>query len=203
MCFEGGFFLWALHLKKKDGGGRCRLNFSHFSVISVTFPTHFLLGSFFKQQADLLMDLKGRWTQILFCALVQKENRKHVCSTSGNRQLYLSQLSYKLGKIVTFNTFTTVSREFNTVCMKIWVHNNNCLSDGVSFFVVVVATKVKNFFKKKHFKKRFLKKTVISGFICSNTGELAESFRFSTRNYRWYFRDEKPQALGSVPTGTF
>lgn len=70
------------------------------------------------------------------------------------------------------------------------------------FFVVVVATKVKKK-KKKHFKKDFKKDIVISAFLCSDTGELAESFRFSTRNYRRYFRGEKPQALGSVPTGTF
>lgn len=55
-----------------------------------------------------LIDLKGRWTQTL--SLSKKKNKtnkkiRHVCSSSGNRQLYLSQLSYKLGKIVTFTIY--------------------------------------------------------------------------------------------------
>lgn len=76
------------YLKKKDGGGY-RLNFSHFSVI---------LGRFFFLIPNIDR-LEREMNPNTVCVLVRRENKKHVCSTSGNRQLYLSQLSYKLGQL--------------------------------------------------------------------------------------------------------
>lgn len=60
-----------------------------------------------------------------------------------------------------------------------------------------------NHFKEKE-KKKKKKDIVISAFISSNTGELVNNiFQVFHKNYRRYFRDKKPQALGSVPAGTF
>lgn len=66
-----------------------------------------------------------------------------------------------------------------------------CLSDGVFFFLSSPPKYVNNFLKRK-------RKTVISAFISSNTGELVNNiFQVFHKNYRQYFRDKKPEAHGS------
>lgn len=145
--------LWRF-IKEKDASFHLsgyRSNFSDTSRLFL-FPKC-LFFSFFLSRMNRVDRLERELNPNTVCVLVQKRKKKkqkrHVCSTSGNRQLYLSQLSYKLGKIVTFTLKTVFfSREFNTVCMKIWVHNNNYVFQMaflflfVSFCFFVLATKV-------------------------------------------------------------
>lgn len=77
-------------------------------------------------------------------------------STSGNRQLYLSRLSYKLGKIVTF----TLNDRFLLYCM----------DEKNYVFQTAFATKGSESLQRGTAEEDI----VITAFISSNTGELVK-----------------------------
>lgn len=83
----------------KDKHGR----FSYFGAVSRRLPPWVQSFCILVQKREKREKIKYKNQQ------PQQRRRRHVCSTSGNRQLYLSQLSYKLGKIVTLTLYDRFS----------------------------------------------------------------------------------------------
>lgn len=129
---QGGFFLW---LEPEAFTTFCyRLNFSDIS--------HTASGA---QSRSTWKDDEPKR-----CLCVQKKKPRHVCSSSGNRQLYLSQLSYELGKIVTFTLYDRFSFQENSI-LYAWKHEYTIIimSFRWRFCFFVLAAKVRITLKRK------------------------------------------------------
>lgn len=134
----------------------------YFVVLSVPKMLSLLAHSLLKQWAELTVDwLERDLNPNAVSVLVQKERKKKTKQNRGMCALLQETGNFTSVNLVrlwhlNFTTFS-LSRGFNTVCMKIWVHSNNYVFQmAFSFFYFYLSSppKYMNHFIKERKKRR-------------------------------------------------